>query len=206
MDQLLDNVVAAERLLFSPANTANWLTDAPDDGLYFRAAPPDVLQAAALAQVIVRDQNQRVAILCNDDDYGLSIASDLYDRLIEAGMAEPDLSKTIYASESDYSEEVTALGGGLRGAPKLPWYAVAQLQLSGDGGMDLQSHAMAGRRGRVVVSWRNRKYDLGSLAVFHPTYRGAATFGCLQLCTTGDSARRLVRGWLATYSGSIGRQ
>ncbi len=73
--------------------------------------------------------------------------------------------------------KVIALSGSLLGAPDLPWYAVAQLRLSRDGRIDLQSRAMAGRRGRVVVDWHGRNYDLGALAVFHPSYRGAATFG-----------------------------
>ena len=39
----------------SPANTSDQFTDYNDNGLYFRTAPPDVLQARALADLIAAD-------------------------------------------------------------------------------------------------------------------------------------------------------
>ena len=69
---------------------------------------------------------------------------------------------------------VVAAGGGLMGAPELPWYARAQLKLTSaaDAHIGLDAYSLAGRRGRLVVTWRDVRHDLGGLAVFYPDYRG----------------------------------
>jgi signal transduction histidine kinase len=69
---------------------------------------------------------------------------------------------------------VVAAGGGIMGAPDLPWYARAQLQLTSaaDAHIGLDAYSLAGRRGRLVVTWRDMRHDLGGLAVFYPNYRG----------------------------------
>ena len=46
---------------FSPANTSDKFTTYDDKGLYFRTAPPDVLQARALADLIARTATTRSA-------------------------------------------------------------------------------------------------------------------------------------------------
>ena len=70
---VLPTVLAAGVVLFSPCNTAAELTTAEDQGLYFRTAPPDGLQAAALTDIIMRDGVRRVAIIAREDPYGLSL-------------------------------------------------------------------------------------------------------------------------------------
>ncbi|HYU14855.1 MAG TPA: ATP-binding protein [Candidatus Acidoferrum sp.] len=69
---------------------------------------------------------------------------------------------------------VMSAGGGLMGAPELPWYGRAQLQLPStvDTAIGLDAYSLDGRRGRLVVSWHGARYDLGGLAVFYPNYRG----------------------------------
>ena len=57
-------------MLFSPCNTAAELSTVDDKGLYFRTAPPDGLQAAALTDIIMRDGVRRVAIVAREDAYG----------------------------------------------------------------------------------------------------------------------------------------
>ena len=51
----IDKLVEACKIQFSPANTSSLFTTYPDDGLYFRTAPPDVLQGQVLANVIAAD-------------------------------------------------------------------------------------------------------------------------------------------------------
>jgi signal transduction histidine kinase len=68
--------------------------------------------------------------------------------------------------------EVMAVGGGTLGAPGLPWYVAAQLRLPQDVNLDIDSLALSGRAGRVRVPWRGQVYDLGTVAVLYPDYRG----------------------------------
>jgi signal transduction histidine kinase len=95
--------------------------------------------------------------------------------LSHASARSPEASAVVYYLSNERDAEVLALGGGPMGAPTLPWYAAAQLMLSGGGGVSLESHSLYGRRGRLVVAWQQQDFDLGSLAVFYPSYRGRGT-------------------------------
>lgn len=57
-------------LMISPANTAPSLTTAPDDGLYFRTAPSDVLQGAIVAAEAIDLGFTAGATISRDDPYG----------------------------------------------------------------------------------------------------------------------------------------
>ena len=57
-------------LVISPANTAPSLTTAPDDGLYFRTAPSDVLQGAVVANEAIGLGLTAGASISRDDPYG----------------------------------------------------------------------------------------------------------------------------------------
>src|SRR5690606_25120646 len=54
-EAVLPDVVAARRILFSPSNTAAALSGVDSDGFYFRTAPSDLLQGAAIADIVLRD-------------------------------------------------------------------------------------------------------------------------------------------------------
>ena len=84
----------------------------------------------------------------------------------------PQSSAVFYYMPPGDEARLLKLGGGLMGAPDLPWYVRAQLQLDGDRSMALPSHSLSGRRGRLVIGWREQLYDLGVIAVFYPNYRG----------------------------------
>ena len=85
---MLPTVLAAGVVLFSPCNTAAELTTIDDKGLYFRTAPPDDLQAAALTDIIMRDGVRRVAIIARDDAYGRGLMDAVQKNLIAAGLAK----------------------------------------------------------------------------------------------------------------------
>ncbi len=89
---VLPVVKAAGVVLFSPANTSAQLTTADDGGLYFRTAPPDGLQAAALADVILRDGVRRVAVIYRDEAYGSGLANSTKQLLMAAGLSDDDVS------------------------------------------------------------------------------------------------------------------
>jgi ABC-type branched-subunit amino acid transport system substrate-binding protein len=67
---VIDKIVGACKIQFSPANTSPELTDYDDDDLYFRTAPSDVLQGQVLADLMVEDGIANAAILARQDAYG----------------------------------------------------------------------------------------------------------------------------------------
>jgi len=94
--KVIDKIVSAGVVMFSPANTSDEFVCYPDKGLYFRTAPTDVLQAQALAQLITQDGAQRVAILALNDPYGTGLASNTVKDLETAGIASDQITKIIY--------------------------------------------------------------------------------------------------------------
>lgn len=82
---VLPDVVAAGLILFSPSNTDAGLSTVDDKGLYFRTAPPDSLQGRALADVILRDGSQRIALVARKDSYGEGLQANVRDELERAG-------------------------------------------------------------------------------------------------------------------------
>ncbi|WP_344126199.1 ABC transporter substrate-binding protein [Luedemannella flava] len=85
---VLPLAVQAGVILFSPCNTAASLTTAADNGLYFRTAPADGLQAKALTDILMRDGARRVFIVARDDAYGQGLDEGVTSSLHLAGVAD----------------------------------------------------------------------------------------------------------------------
>ena len=83
---------------------------------------------------------------------------------------EPDATSVIYFVGE--SGSLFAIGGGPMGAPKLPWYTRALIERAGGGLIALHSAELTGKSGRLNVLFRGVPYDVGSVAVFYPSYRG----------------------------------
>jgi len=83
---VIDKITTAGVSFFSPANTSPALSTYPDKGLYFRNAPPDTLQGAVVADLVVADGAQTVAIMALDDAYGNGIADVIESSLTDAGI------------------------------------------------------------------------------------------------------------------------
>ncbi len=96
---VLPVAVAAGVVLFSPSNTASFLSDADDQGLYFRTTPPDRLQAGAITDLVMRDGVRRLAIVARDDAYGRGLHDSVKEELLKAGLREADIRSTIYSSD-----------------------------------------------------------------------------------------------------------
>jgi ABC-type branched-subunit amino acid transport system substrate-binding protein len=82
---VIDKVVGAGVTMFSPANTSSTLSTYEDKGLYFRDAPPDIIQGKVLAEVIAEDGFGSIYILNLDDAYGNGLAKNLDDSFTESG-------------------------------------------------------------------------------------------------------------------------
>lgn len=84
---VIDKIMSAGTVEFSPANTSTAFDEGdyskPD--LYFRTAPSDILQGAVLANLLVADGRQNVAILARQDAYGETLAKEVSKNLKAAG-------------------------------------------------------------------------------------------------------------------------
>ncbi len=104
---VIDTIVNAGVVMFSPANTSDQFTTYNDRGLYFRTAPPDVLQARALADVIGADGNNTVGILALNDSYGTGLAENLKENLLSDGLPEDSIRDVIYDPQAaNFDSEV----------------------------------------------------------------------------------------------------
>ena len=105
---VIDKITGAGVVMFSPANTSDIFTDYDDSGLYFRTAPPDVLQARALADLMLADGNNSVGILALNDPYGTGLAENIKNNLIEDGVAEDQIQVVIYdPNATSFDSEVS---------------------------------------------------------------------------------------------------
>jgi len=72
--QFIDQVIAADAIQFSPANTSAAFTGYKDNGLYWRTAPSDVLQGEVLGNLIAGDGNETLGMIILNDSYGTGLA------------------------------------------------------------------------------------------------------------------------------------
>ena len=82
---VIDQIVAAGVVQFSPANTSIDFTDYADDGLYWRTAPSDVLQGEVLGNQIAEDGVQNLGIIELNDSYGTGLTKKITETFEAAG-------------------------------------------------------------------------------------------------------------------------
>ncbi len=71
---VIDQIIGAGVIQFSPANTSPTFTDYPDNNLYWRTAPSDLLQGEVLGNLIAEDGAQSLGLLVLNDAYGTGLA------------------------------------------------------------------------------------------------------------------------------------
>jgi ABC-type branched-subunit amino acid transport system substrate-binding protein len=104
---VIDTITGAGVMQISPANTSDIFTTYNDNGLYFRTAPPDLLQARALSDLILEDGNNTVGILALNDPYGTGLAENTLNNLVEGGLSEDDIKSIIYDPQAaNFDSEV----------------------------------------------------------------------------------------------------
>ncbi|MFC7328383.1 ABC transporter substrate-binding protein [Marinactinospora rubrisoli] len=82
---IIDRITDAEVVQCSGSNTAPNLSTYEDGGYYFRTAPSDLLQGPVLAETIVGDGHQTVAVAYRADDYGEGLANATVEALEASG-------------------------------------------------------------------------------------------------------------------------
>jgi branched-chain amino acid transport system substrate-binding protein len=99
-------------------------------GYYFRTAPSDNLQGPALAQLVLSDNKQKVAILTRNDSYGTGFGSSLSKALTDGG-ADVVANVAYDPKSSDYRADVSQVAG--KGAD-----AIVVIGFNDDGGKVLK--------------------------------------------------------------------
>ncbi|MEI5584029.1 MULTISPECIES: ABC transporter substrate-binding protein [unclassified Agromyces] len=82
---VIDQIVAAGVVQFSPANTSADFTNYDDNNLYWRTAPSDVLQGEVLGNLIAEDGNATLGMIVLNDAYGTGLAQFTRDAFEAAG-------------------------------------------------------------------------------------------------------------------------
>ena len=95
-------------VMISPSATSPALTDAEDEGLFFRTAPSDARQGEVLAQVLMDKEIDEVAVTYTNNDYGKGFA-DAFEAAFEGMGGTITLSSSHEDGKADYTAEVGAL-------------------------------------------------------------------------------------------------
>ena len=82
---VIDQIVAAGVIQFSPANTSADFTEYNDNDLYWRTAPSDVLQGEVLGNLIAEDGNATLGLITLNDAYGTGLSQFTKDAFEAAG-------------------------------------------------------------------------------------------------------------------------
>ncbi|GII90399.1 ABC transporter substrate-binding protein [Sinosporangium siamense] len=105
---VIDKIVNAGVIQFSPANTSPEFTTYKDNGLYFRTAPSDVLQGRVHGDLILQDGSESVAILNRQDSYGTGLAAEV-KKAVEGGGGEVVAEVAYDPSAPDFASEISKI-------------------------------------------------------------------------------------------------
>jgi len=105
---VIDKIIGANKVMFSPANTSPAFDTYDDKDLYFRTSPSDVFQGEVLANLMVEDNLNNVAILARQDSYGEGLSKRLKEVLEEKGATVA--SYELYSADAtNYTAEVNKI-------------------------------------------------------------------------------------------------
>jgi branched-chain amino acid transport system substrate-binding protein len=103
--QFIDQVIAADAIQFSPANTSAAFTGYEDNGLYWRTAPSDVLQGEVLGNLIAADGAETLGMIVLNDSYGTGLACFAKDAFEAAG-GEVVATSLYNTGDTNFSSQV----------------------------------------------------------------------------------------------------
>ena len=109
---ILQNVARANGVvMISPSATSPGLSDAEDDGLFFRTAPSDARQGVIITNILQDRGVTEVALTYTNNDYGKGLA-DAFQAAFEAAGGTVTITAAHEDGKADYSAEVGALASG----------------------------------------------------------------------------------------------
>jgi len=107
---VINKITDAGVVEFSPANTSPAFDDKGTDphNMYFRTAPSDVLQGAVMANTVLGDNHNNVAILARQDSYGELLAQQVAKGITKGGGHVA--AKVLYSADAtNYTAEVNKI-------------------------------------------------------------------------------------------------
>ena len=104
--QFIDQVVGADVIQFSPANTSAAFTTYDDKGLYFRTAPSDVLQGQVLGNLIAEDGAATLGMIVLNDSYGTGLA-EFTTEAFEAAGGTVVAAPTYNTGDTNFSAQIS---------------------------------------------------------------------------------------------------
>jgi branched-chain amino acid transport system substrate-binding protein len=102
-------------VMISPSATSPGLSTAEDNGLFFRTAPSDARQGVVMAEILLEEGINEVAVTYTNNDYGKGLA-DAFQAAYEERGGKVTINAAHEDGKADYSAEVGALAaaGGQR--------------------------------------------------------------------------------------------
>jgi branched-chain amino acid transport system substrate-binding protein len=117
-------------LTCSPASTTTAISQLPNQNLFVRTAPTNVLQGTALAQIIANAGHKKVAVMFPDDEEGKALSKAVADGLASAN-AVVNGPWAYDPSADDFSAIVTTALKTVIGAPPAGPKIIGALSTSG---------------------------------------------------------------------------
>jgi ABC-type branched-subunit amino acid transport system substrate-binding protein len=167
---VIDKITSAGVVQFSPANTAAGFDTAEYDklGMYFRTAPSDVLQGEILANLIVEDGFENVAVMGRQDVYGEGLSERVKEVLEEKGATVPAFE--IYSADAqNFTAEVNTIAAAKPDALVMVTFEeftkiVPQLIAKGIGPQDIQLYMVDGN----LADYSQESFDLTGVKGTYP--------------------------------------
>ena len=171
---VIDKITGAGVVEFSPANTSTTFDDPKTDpkNLYFRTAPSDILQGAVLANTVLGDGKNNVAILARQDSYGEALASQV-EKGIKSGGGQVATKQLYSADATNFTAEVNKVAAVHPDAIVLIAFnettkIIPQLIAKGVGPADQQIYFVDGNTADY-----SKDFPKGTLKGVKATYPGA---------------------------------
>lgn len=105
---VIDQIIGADTLMFSPANTSPDFTTWDDHNLYWRTAPSDLLQGEVLGNLIASDGASTLGMIVLNDAYGTGLEKVTGDVFTAAG-GEVVASEFFNAGDTNFSAQIAAV-------------------------------------------------------------------------------------------------
>ncbi|MCW5944660.1 MAG: ABC transporter substrate-binding protein, partial [Cryobacterium sp.] len=105
---VIDQIVGADTIEFSPANTSPDFTNWDDHNLYWRTAPSDLLQGEVLGNLIAKDGASTLGMISLNDAYGTGLEK-VTREVFEGAGGKVVASKFFNAGDTTFDAQIAAV-------------------------------------------------------------------------------------------------
>jgi ABC-type branched-subunit amino acid transport system substrate-binding protein len=169
---VIDKIISAGVVEFSPANTSTAFDTYDDKGLYFRTAPSDVLQGNVLGNLVLQDGAKNVAIMARQEAYGEALAENVEKTIKDQGGNVA--TKVLYSVDAtSYTSEIQKIKDAKPDAIVLIAFnettkIIPGFESAGIGPSDVQTYFVDGNTADY-----SKDFPKGTLKGVKATYPGA---------------------------------